>query len=83
MNVAAIACPLASSKADASGADFYRAAADRKVAVGMKACLVRTAWGEPEDVNRTITALGTSEQWVYGIGRYVYLDDGVVTAIQD
>jgi len=33
-------------------------------------------------VNRTQTANGVSEQLVYG-NQYVYIDDGVVTAIQN
>lgn len=40
-------------------------------------------WGEPERVNRTIRASGTSEQWVYGVGTYLYFDNGRLTAIQD
>jgi hypothetical protein len=40
-------------------------------------------WGPPEEINRTITAFGTSEQWVYIGYRYIYLENGVVTAIQD
>ena len=40
-------------------------------------------WGKPNDINTTITNYGTSEQWVYGNGRYIYFDDGVVTAIQE
>lgn len=38
----------------------------RQVAVGMDETMVRAAWGWPEDVNRTTTARGTREQWVYG-----------------
>ncbi len=45
--------------------------------------IVLEAWGEPEDINRTTTRYGTSEQWVYGLGCYVYFENGVVTAIQD
>ncbi|MDP1990505.1 MAG: cell envelope integrity protein TolA [Syntrophales bacterium] len=40
-------------------------------------------WGTPHDVNRTKTVNGTREQWVYGIRRYLYFDNGVLTAIQD
>lgn len=40
-------------------------------------------WGEPESVNRTVTARRKSEQWVYGDGSYLYLDNGVLTAIQN
>lgn len=45
--------------------------------------VINSTWGKPEDINRTITEYGTSEQWVYSIDRYIYFDDGVVTAIQD
>lgn len=40
-----------------------------------------TRWGRPESVNRTVTRHGTREQWVYGDGRYIYLENGRVTAI--
>lgn len=40
-----------------------------------------TQWGRPESINRTVTASGKREQWVYGSGRYVYLENGRVTAI--
>ena len=39
-------------------------------------------WGRPRLVNRTTTALGTREQWVYG-GGYLYFDNGVLTTIQN
>ena len=60
--------------------------AQRKVAIGMTADEVVSSWGRPDKVNKTITASGTSEQWVYE-GRkhrnqYVYLDNGVVRSIQ-
>lgn len=42
-----------------------------------------TNWGGPTDINRTITAGGTREQWVYGNRRYLYFDNGILTAIQD
>lgn len=40
-----------------------------------------TMWGRPETINRTVTRNGTREQWVYGEGRYLYLENGRVTAI--
>lgn len=53
-------------------------------AIGMTAEEVRESlWGSPEDINRTTTARGVSEQWVYSGYKYVYLEDGIVTAIQD
>ena len=52
------------------------------VYVGMTTDMVHEAWGYPEEINQTTTAYGTSEQWVYGNGRYVYVVNGRVTAIQ-
>jgi hypothetical protein len=45
-----------------------------------------TTWGNPQNINKTKTAYGTSVQWVYKINNkraYIYFDDGVVTTIQD
>lgn len=53
-----------------------------RVAVGMTAEMVRLSWGDPQKVNTTLTASGRSEQWVYR-GSYVYLRNGIVTAIQE
>lgn len=54
------------------------------IAVGMTAKQVlASCWGRPEHVNRTTTAHGTHEQWVYHTSNYVYLDNGIVTAIQN
>jgi hypothetical protein len=53
------------------------------VAIGMSAAEVIGARGAPRSINRTSTAAGTSEQWVYDVGTYVYLDNGKVTAVQD
>lgn len=44
-------------------------------------------WGAPDEINRTPTKYGVSEQWVYEgahyHNRYLYLDDGIVTGIQE
>jgi len=51
--------------------------------IGMTAAQVAaTCWGKPENVNRTIVAGSTEDQYVYAGGRYVYLRNGVVNAIQ-
>ncbi|WP_186430061.1 ankyrin repeat domain-containing protein [Clostridium sp. BSD9I1] len=51
--------------------------------IGMTAGEVLTStWGQPEDIKKTTTKYGTSEQWVYDLGKYIYLDNGIVTAIQ-
>lgn len=41
-----------------------------------------SSWGYPKSRNKTTTAAGTREQWVYDFG-YIYLTDGIVTAIQE
>lgn len=52
--------------------------------IGMTADeVLASTWGSPEKVNKTTTINGVHEQWVYKNGRYVYLDDGIVTAIQE
>lgn len=55
--------------------------------IGMTADEVKNStWGEPSTVNKTTTKYGVSEQWVYKSStknRYIYLDDGIVTAIQE
>lgn len=52
--------------------------------IGMSADeVIKTKWGRPEKINKTTTSFGVSEQWVYPNFKYVYLDDGFVTAIQE
>lgn len=59
-------------------------AAKKEPAIGMTAQEVRDSkWGSPNDINKTTTKYGTTEQWVYKYYGYIYLDDGIVTAIQD
>lgn len=43
----------------------------------------QTNWGEPEKINKTTYSWGTTEQWCYSDYRYIYLDNGIVTAIQE
>lgn len=42
-----------------------------------------STWGEPEKVNTTTTTNDKHEQWVYPGDRYLYFDNGKLTAIQD
>lgn len=62
-----------------------RAINGQQIFIGMDRGAVLESWGTPDDINRTTTGRGTSEQLVYrrGSARYVYIDNGVVTAIQD
>lgn len=52
--------------------------------IGMTADEVRASnWGSPIDINKTTTEYGESEQWVYDDYKYIYLEDGIVTSIQE
>ena len=62
----------------------------KKVTVGMTSEQVKLAFGEPSKVNRTVTASGVREQWIYGSysrytkpWAYLYLTNGRVTSWQD
>jgi len=62
-----------------------KASCERKggVSIGMTADQVlASCWGRPQHRNVTYSTKGSLEQWVYGIGSYVYLEDGIVTSIQ-
>jgi tetratricopeptide (TPR) repeat protein len=60
--------------------DSY-SAGKRHPSIGMTADEVRNStWGYPDDINKTVTSYGTTEQWVYG-NKYIYFRDGVVTSI--
>ncbi len=52
--------------------------------VGMSASEVReSSWGEPDHINKTTYSWGTKEQWCYSGYRYIYLENGIVTAISE
>ena len=51
------------------------------IRIGWTERLVLEAWGEPNDVNTTITRYGRSELWIYGRGTFVYFQNGRVATI--
>lgn len=60
------------------------------ICIGMTRIQVMISWDNPEKINRTMTANGVHEQWVYyPLGllssrrTYIYFDNDVCTAIQD
>ena len=56
----------------------------RAPAIGMTADeVILSTWGNPKEINKSTYSWGTSEQWVYSGYRYIYLDDGIVTSIQE
>lgn len=53
------------------------------VLIGMlPAEVLQSSWGKPSRVNRTTTANGVTEQWVYA-GGYLYFKNGVLAAVQN
>lgn len=44
--------------------------------------VLNSKWGKPNTINKTTTAYGVNEQWVYNNG-YLYFDNGKLTAIQN
>lgn len=65
------------------GASMANLILEGKIRIGMSKNMCRDSWGEPDDINKTITTYGTTEQWVYGYS-YVYFDEkGQITAIQN
>lgn len=51
--------------------------------IGAPAVAAELAWGRPVRTNRTVTAAGEREQWIYRGGSYVYVENGRVVAIQE
>lgn len=55
--------------------------------VGMTATQAeKTTWGFPDKINKSTSASGVSEQWVYRRGnssKYLYFQNGKLTTIQD
>lgn len=54
-----------------------------KVILGMNKQMCLAAWGEPDDINKTIARGITHEQWVYGFGSYLYFENGILVTIQE
>lgn len=53
-----------------------------QVYIGMNRELAELSWGSPEKINRTRTSYGSDEQWVFGLGRYLYFEDDRLVAVQ-
>lgn len=53
------------------------------IEIGMTQEEVIESIGKPKDINKTTTANGVSEQWVYDGYKYLYFEDGVLVTIQE
>lgn len=65
------------------GVTTARLILEGRVRIGMTAQMCRDAWGEPSEINRSSGSWGVHEQWVYGVGSYLYFEDGILTSIQN
>jgi hypothetical protein len=63
------------------GLDNWTTILQGKVSIGMTKEMCKLSWGEPKDINETITSGRKSEQWVYA-DNYLYFDNGKLTTIQ-
>lgn len=52
-----------------------------RIGMTSKQVISSTNWGPPDYVNRTVTAAGVEEQWVYGSSEYLYFTGGKLKAI--
>lgn len=66
--------------------EVCRAISGGSLVIGMTSEQVRLSWGEPDKINATTTAAGRREQWVYerrSADEYAYVENGVLTAVQE
>ncbi len=65
------------------GKEYGEIVTNYKVRIGMTKEMCEDSWGKPESINRTTNTYGTSEQWVYDGGNYLYFDNGKLSSIQN
>lgn len=53
------------------------------IKLGISECQLYASWGLPEDQNQSVGRWGVHTQHVYGLGNYVYTENGRVTSWQD
>ncbi len=58
---------------------------NRQVWIGMTTEMAILSLGNPSDINKTVTAYGSHEQWVYNYRTidYLYFDNGILTGWQE
>lgn len=57
-------------------------ALNKEVKIGMSEYLLIFSKGKPTRINKTTGRWGVKKQYVYGIRNYIYVENGIVTAIQ-
>lgn len=69
---------------EATFSDRELAAIDAgEIYIGMSEAALLESWGQPIDINRTVTETIVRKQYVYPHSVYVYVENGVVTGWQD
>jgi len=63
------------------GIENWKTILQGNVKIGMTKEMCKLSWGEPNDINTTITSSRKSEQWVYA-SNYLYFTSGILTTIQ-
>jgi hypothetical protein len=63
------------------GAETFNIILEGKCKIGMSKEMCRLSWGEPKDINETITTSSKTEQWVYS-DNYLYFENGILKTIQ-
>ena len=57
-----------------------------KIWIGMTTAMLKDSWGDPAQINRTVTKYSVHEQWVYSKGEgpadYVYVENGQLQHIR-
>lgn len=61
----------------------FQAIEDGNLMTGMTKEQVRVSWGNPLEINRTVSNGKVLEQWVYGGRRYLYFDGMTLTGMQE
>ncbi|MBN2890686.1 MAG: hypothetical protein JXL97_02355 [Bacteroidales bacterium] len=57
---------------------------DKKIWIGMTSQMTEFSIGKPEKINKTTTASGVREQWVYdNYDMYLYFENGKLVTIQE
>lgn len=65
------------------GEQIYNLIKSKTVKIGMSKEACVEAIGKPHKVNKTINSYNTLEQWVYGNGKYLYFNNGILETIQE
>jgi hypothetical protein len=62
---------------------IWSAIENEQVVIGMTAEQARFSWGDPQKINRMTVAGKLQDQWVFRDQKYLYFDNGILTAAQN